>query len=829
MALACGSAVGLNPSTAAAADVAPTDLTSSGKPCAATAPGPYLNPRAWDWATGATLEGKFHRTGQGGLRADFQVWDVADPEHRQQWLVEMGADSNELHVQIADNTQQLDGVTYAWRVRVLDGADASPWSSTCHYTIDRDGGSAPGVASVHYPSGGDNVSGAIGVPGTFTLTSANSDTVSYEYQFYEIELSDQAPAALVAADGLGGPATIEWAPKTAGFHRVSVSAVDRAGNRSEQTGYEFLVRETRPAIFSSAYPEGTWPSNLDYNVGVPGAFELHSTVADTVSFAWRIDAGGPSGTVPAAADRTATAMIAPTRAGMQTLYVHSVTRDGTAHPPRAYEFFVDNGPTFTSAGSRVVIGSSLTLHLTPRSPQVRAYVYWNELRGPEPPTIEKITIPARADGTADLTWTAHELIEIRGLRIQSRSADGTLSESRYAPIQIDGAAPTMNQPGDTDLGKPVTFTARTRMANVTEFETTLNGDTATKQIVRPAADGSATFTYTPTTAGYTSVSVVARNADGVQTEESRTYWWMLDGPRISSTDFPKTGRGRVMPGTFSITPRLPGTIAYEYAINFGSYAPLAARADGTATLAWTPPDVGWYYLTVRSVTASGGYSLGTTYSFGVESAVVDYVTPAVVEPGAVRTITLRGSGLHPKDRVQVTPAGGEPLTATVKTVESEGSSMSVEVDLSLAAAGTASLTLYAYDSGRPQVRAFTINPPLAIRAVNPPTVTGAAVIGGTVTAAPGSWTPSTTTFRYQWSADGVPITGATGVTFQISEALLWKPLTVAVTASRDGYADATAVSAATTAVVRGSEERPPPRPPIGRPGSPWSDPRQPAA
>ncbi|MEU7587979.1 hypothetical protein AB0A95_16975 [Micromonospora sp. NPDC049230] len=155
--------------------------------------------------------------------------------------------------------------------------------------------------------------------------------------------------------------------------------------------------------------------------------------------------------------------------------------------------------------------------------------------------------------------------------------------------------------------------------------------------------------------------------------------------------------------------------------------------------------------------------------------------------------------------------------------------MSVDVDLRLAPAGTASLTLYPYDSGPPQVGAFTINPPLALRAVNPPTIIGAAVVGGTVTVAPGSWTPSTTTFRYQWSADGVPITGATGATFQISEALLWKRLTVAVTASRDGYADASAVSAATTAVVRGSGERPPPRPPIGRPGSPWSDPHRPAS
>ncbi|WP_433127793.1 hypothetical protein ACQPWW_33515 [Micromonospora sp. CA-240977] len=826
-ALACAAVVGLTATPAAAALSAPTALRTADQPCATTAPGPYLNPARLTWAYAVELKGTLSGADEGAeLQADFQVWDVTHPEQPQQWLTTVGPNNDEVNLRLENDSRQLDGVTYAWRVRVLDGATATSWSGTCHFTLDRTGGPAPTVASPQYPSGGmDYLGGAIGVPGVFTLTSASTDTVRYEYQFYESELSEQAPAVTVAADGLGGPATVEWAPQMANHHSVSVYAIDRAGNYSERTVYEFMVRETRPGIFSSAYQE--WHSNLDYNIGVPGAFELLSNVAGTASFAWRIDGDGPSGTVPAtvAAGKTAataTAMIAPTRAGMQTLYVHAVTRDGTAHAPRAYRFFVDNGPTLTGDQGGVVIGSSLNFHLAPRSPQVQAYVYWAEYGGLYPPPIEKITIPARADGTADLTWTARELTtRLEGLRIQSRSADGTLSEPRYAPISVDGAAPTMNRPADTDLGKPVTLTARTRMANVTEYVTTLNGDETTKQVVRPAADGSATFTYTPTKAGYTYVSVVARNADGVQTDEGSTSWSMLDGPRISSTDFPTTGRGRVMPGTFSITPRLPGTIAYEYAINFGSWAPLAARADGTATLAWTPPDVGWYYLTVRSVTASGARSLGTQYSFGVVSAMVDYVTPAVVPPGAVRTITIRGNGLNPKDRVHVTAPGGEPLTATVKTAASDGTSMSVEVDLSSAPAGTASLTLYAYDSGRPEVltHAFTINPPLAIRSVNLPTVTGAVEVGGTVTATPGEWTPSTTTYRYQWSADGVPIEGATDATLQISQALLWKRLTVTVTASRDGYAEASAVSAATTAVVRGSEERPPPRPPIVRPDS----------
>ncbi|MET8045569.1 hypothetical protein ABZU25_32465 [Micromonospora sp. NPDC005215] len=820
-ALTCTAVVGLTANPAAAALSAPTALQTAGQPCVTTAPGPYLSPVRLNDARAVVLKGTLSGAEEGvELQADFQVWDVTRPEQPQQWLTGLAPSNDEVYIQLEDDSRQLDGVTYAWRVRVLDGATATSWSGTCYFTLDRTGGPAPTVASPQYPSGGwDHPSGAIGVPGVFTMTSASPDTVKYEYQFYESELTEQPPAGTVAADRLGGPATVEWAPQTAGHHSVSVYAIDRAGNYSDVAYYEYIVRETRPSIFSSAYPD--WGGNLDYNIGVPGAFELRSNVADTASFAWRIDGGGPSGTVPAAADGTATAMIAPTRAGKQTLYVHAVTRDGTAHAPRAYQFLVDNGPKLTGDLDRsVTIGSSLSFHLAPRSPQVQSYVYWAEYLGLYPPPIEKVTIPAQPDGSADLTWTARE-ISVIGLRIQSRSADGTLSEPRWTSISVDGATPTVTRTGGADVGTPATFTARTRMANVTEYVTTLNGDEATKQVVKPAADGSATFTYTPTKAGYTYVTVVARNADGVQSDSGGTYWSVLDGPRITSTDFPTTGKGRLAPGTFSFAPRLPGTTAYEYSINYEPYTNLAARADGTATLAWTPENVGWYYLSVRSVTASGTRSSATQYIFEVESAAVTSVAPAVVPPGAVRTITLSGTGLNPKDRVQVTPAGGEPLTATVKTVSSDGTSMTVEVNLSSAPAGTASLTVYAYDSGRPEVlvEAFTINPPLAIRAVNLPTISGSAEIGGTVTATPGTWTPATTTYRYQWSADGVPVEGATGATLQISEALRWKRLTVAVTASRDGYAEASAVSAATTAVVGGSAERPPPRPPIVRPDS----------
>ncbi|MBY8875992.1 hypothetical protein K7640_29615 [Micromonospora sp. PLK6-60] len=680
--LGCAAAVGPAVGPAAAAVPAPTGLTTAGQPCATAAPGPYLSPARLNDAHAVVLRGTFDRTGAGAApRADFQVWDVADPAHPQQWLRDVGERSDEVYVQLEDPSKQLDGVTYAWRVRVLDGADASPWSGTCHFTVDRTGGPEPTVTSADYPAGDwDRASGAVDTPGNFTFTSASDDTVSYRYRFYSSELSDEATWETVDAERLGGPATVRWAPRAAGYHSLRAYAVDRAGNSSSYLDYYFVVRETRPAVYSAAYHDLS--PNLDYNVGVPGAFDFTATVADTVSFVWRIDGGGPSGTVPLTSGRTVTVLIAPTHAGRQTLYVHSVTRDGTVHPDRAYSFVVDNGPTVTGDPGTVTVGSSLRFRLTPRAPEVTAYVYWSEYLSLEERPVTKVTVPARADGTADLTWTATEF-GLRGLRIQSRSADGTLSEPRFHGITVDGAMPTLTRTGGDVVGTPATFRASTRMANVTDYVVVFNGAEASKRTYRAAVDGSVTFAYTPTTPGFNSLSIVARNAAGVQTERAGEAWSATNGPLISSTHFPLNGTGRLAPGVFTFHPRVPGATAYEYSVNWSPYTRIAARTDESGTLTWTPPAAGEYLLNVRSVKADGTRSMSVGYGFtvaalppppvtalkaigGVGSAALSWTLPAIldVDQVIVRRATGTTAPSSPTSGTAVYAGTGRSVTAT---------------------------------------------------------------------------------------------------------------------------------------------------------------------
>lgn len=85
----------------------------------------------------------------------------------------------------------------------------------------------------------------------------------------------------------------------------------------------------------------------------------------------------------------------------------------------------------------------------------------------------------------------------------------------------------------------------------------------------------------------------------------------------------------------------------------------------------------------------------------------------------------------------------------------------------------------------------------------PPAISGTPKVGATLTASPGSWTPSGATFAYQWLHDGVAIAGATAATLSPSGGQQGKALTVRVTASSPGYPATSVVSAATGAVQPG--------------------------
>jgi hypothetical protein len=82
-----------------------------------------------------------------------------------------------------------------------------------------------------------------------------------------------------------------------------------------------------------------------------------------------------------------------------------------------------------------------------------------------------------------------------------------------------------------------------------------------------------------------------------------------------------------------------------------------------------------------------------------------------------------------------------------------------------------------------------------------PAVTGSAVVGGTLTADPGTWGPEGVKVTYQWYRGGSKIKGASGTTYTVAKQDVGKKLTFKVTGSLSGYTTKTVASAPTAKVV----------------------------
>ena len=86
---------------------------------------------------------------------------------------------------------------------------------------------------------------------------------------------------------------------------------------------------------------------------------------------------------------------------------------------------------------------------------------------------------------------------------------------------------------------------------------------------------------------------------------------------------------------------------------------------------------------------------------------------------------------------------------------------------------------------------------------SPPTISGDAVVGQTLTAGVSGWSPTPTSLSYQWLLNGRPISRATGSTYVVGSRDAGKTISVRVVGTRTGYLPATVVSVARGMVLRG--------------------------
>jgi len=211
-----------------------------------------------------------------------------------------------------------------------------------------------------------------------------------------------------------------------------------------------------------------------------------------------------------------------------------------------------------------------------------------------------------------------------------------------------------------------------------------------------------------------------------------------------------------------------------------------------------------YLLTLGARVAPHPYSFTASCAMplcGDNTFTATALTPTALTAGGVRSITVRGTSLNVGDVVRIIPAGSAPVTATVDTVSPDRTVLTANVDLTAVPGGPATVEIRSFGTGVGTVTltgAVTIS--AVLRATTPPSITGKAVVGSTVTAVTGQWTPAPTAYTYQWAAGGVPIRGATARTYVIPAAMLGKRLTVTVTATRPGSTAGTATSAPTAAI-----------------------------
>jgi subtilisin family serine protease len=90
-------------------------------------------------------------------------------------------------------------------------------------------------------------------------------------------------------------------------------------------------------------------------------------------------------------------------------------------------------------------------------------------------------------------------------------------------------------------------------------------------------------------------------------------------------------------------------------------------------------------------------------------------------------------------------------------------------------------------------------------AVTPPTIKGSAKVGKTLTAKPGRWNPADVTLSYQWLRDGAPIEGAASQTYKVTSADVGTALSVQVTATQEGNANA-GVAVSEAVIVKASSK-----------------------
>ncbi|ELP62950.1 LamG domain-containing protein [Streptomyces turgidiscabies] len=285
-ALLAASAVVATPWTASAAENRPpsrpvlSEVTTEDGPCVGGADRPYVRTRP-------TLRAVLRDPDGGPVTAEFEVsWTDSAGVRQVRSTVGTTAKSSGSTFSWPVPTDVPAFAEVSWRVRAGDGTLWGPWSSdggsgSCEFVYDNEAPAKPSVSSPEYPDDTGMWHDGVGSYGTFTVDSASDDTVSYRYDFLG------GPLLTAVPDAPGGPVRLRWLPQSEGVGGLEVQAVDRAGNVSATTTYQFRVSGGRTPVAAWTLADAAGASGASAEAG-----DRTATAGAGVTFG----AAGPSRT-----------------------------------------------------------------------------------------------------------------------------------------------------------------------------------------------------------------------------------------------------------------------------------------------------------------------------------------------------------------------------------------------------------------------------------------------------------------------------------------------------------------------------------------------------
>ena len=236
----------------------PTSLsTDPGLPCVTGAGRPVIGTAT------PTIRAKISDVDSGQLvGARFEWWVTGGSKIGEKATTKLASGSTHSATVPAGAFTSLG--TYSWRVRAEDGTDVSGWAGWCELTVDLNAPvNVPVVTSSTYPEtlpGAESVyGGAVGLPGSFTLSPGAGDT---DVAAYVYGLNQFPPATVVTGSGTPKTATVTLTPTVEGLNTLYVRSRDGVGNLGPIYGYQFYVRPV-------TMPVGHW--RLDETAGTTAA------------------------------------------------------------------------------------------------------------------------------------------------------------------------------------------------------------------------------------------------------------------------------------------------------------------------------------------------------------------------------------------------------------------------------------------------------------------------------------------------------------------------------------------------------------------------------